>query len=281
MGIMDIFSKQKMDLFFAKRHYEQCYQQRASKIKSFRATARKDLSFKYPYSLILMNNKSRFFLLFNKADGVFSVGIFADPHVPELVFMQNDAEFDDYKNAIQNYLIQERKVRGVMTYESYNSLISAHCFSSDFRNYAEKGYHIMYEHKIEDLSGAALFLNGRQIAVSAPGNRKNTGYFAEKIYYNIINKEATHLPRICVLSLVLSFYTYCSEDQSLHHDILFMNNEDFASKNSNFDSKKDVFALRDLLSFLEQGFNTDWEHELISETNKVLGNHKRYVSSRW
>ncbi len=281
MGIMDIFSKEKWDLFFAKRHYEQCYQEHVSKIKSFRATARKDLSFKYPDSLMLMNNKSRFFVLFNKLDGLFSSGVFADPHVPELVFLQNDAEFDDYKNAIRSYLMQKIKARGVMTYESFNSLYSAHHFSSDFREYAEKGYHIIDDGKIEDVSGAALFLNGRQIAVSEPGNRKNTGYFAEVIYQNIINKKTIHLPRICVLSLVLSFYTYCSEDQSLHHDILFMNNEDLASENSKSDAKQDIFALRDLLSFIEQCFNTEWEHLLNSETSKVLGSNERYVNPRW
>lgn len=281
MGIRDFFSKQKRELFFAKRHYERCYQERVSKIKSFRATARKELSFLYPDSLMLMNNKSRFFLVFNKADGLFNVGVFADPHVPELVFVQNNSVFDDYKNAIKNYLVQNIRSRGVMSCENYASLNLRHRFSSEVYTYSRKGYHICDDEKIENLSGAALFLNGKQIAVSEPGNRKKTGYFAEAIYQNIINKKNIDLPRSSILSLALSFYTYCSEDYLLHHDILFMNDEDLVSEDSKFDAKQDIFALRDLLSVIEQCFNTEWEHLRDSKTSEVLRSNERYFDDRW
>lgn len=66
MGLFDLFNAEKRALKATKADYENCCTDRKKRLSDFRIKAREYVAFKYPHSVILMNNHFPLFLVYDK-----------------------------------------------------------------------------------------------------------------------------------------------------------------------------------------------------------------------
>lgn len=63
MGLFDLFNTEKRALVATRADYENCATDKKKRLSEFRIKAREYLTFKYPQSIILMNNHFPLFLV--------------------------------------------------------------------------------------------------------------------------------------------------------------------------------------------------------------------------
>lgn len=262
MGLFDFFKKNKRTLILTRADYELCSRKRREQLDSFREKARAYLKFKYPNSIILMNNIHTGFIILNRTMNHIHQGEFADYYAPFLAHVRPDAEYHELIEALYDYKEQ------VNLWQS-GSLIKEHefyyCHDSDWSNeFNKNGFYLKDDYRygdvidVESLFGISIYLNGIQIAFSSIWRRKSAGYFAECIFKEIINSKQSTTTGLSVITVVVGCFTIANEEcvgcetpNKIHFEIYFGNGEALSDPNYNSDSKQCIISLRDFLDYVE------------------------------
>ncbi|MFS2220884.1 hypothetical protein [Pantoea sp. B65] len=279
MGFFDILNANKRSRLIAQMNYNNCYNHMRSRIESFRSNSLRYLSFKYPDSVILMNNNFPTFLLYNKTTEEIHQGEFADKYSPLLEFIPNDEPSLSFEIATENYKNMDRL---------WNSgkLIKDHYFyknESWIRDFNRNGFYIKDSYryddpiKSDDFFGLALFLNGNIIGKSTVWNTEASGYFAEVLFDKIINTTISTTSGFSTITLVAGCFTLASEDgvgccypNKIIHEIIIGNGDRILDSNKMTNGAQAIIALRDFLNIIENkiGNNKSGVLPTISELSE-------------
>jgi hypothetical protein len=268
VGILDLFNKQKRDLWLAKADNEQCLKERRTLLNSFRSNAISELSFKHPDALFLSNPLHAKFMVHSASAGQILLGQYADYYAPFLEFVAHAANLPQWLGANADFRKQLATRDGVVradTREKFKALRSF--YREDFvEGFKRRGFAVTSSFEACWLFGGAVFLNGEQIARSTVWSPKPPGYFAEQIYKHVI--QTRHRTPTGFSNLVLKMskcHTNYGPSQ-YHYEMHFGNGDNFSDTVRPSASLKNIMELRNFLSVIERDFanpNVDGEEKRI------------------
>lgn len=286
MGLFDLFNKQKRELILVRIENDRCINERRKLLNSFRDNAKWFLKFKYPNSVILINNHCTLFVLYDKLTSHIHQGEFADYYAPFLEYVPDDSNLLEIYSAIRSFKEQwSRWQSGALIREHRHSRLYKQRWKSDFHKngfYIKDTYRYDIPIKKGDFFGFSLFLNERKIAFSSCWDPKPAGYFAESIFKHVISARHTSRTGFSMLSLVAGCIVLASEKVvgcavpgRIQYEIIFGNGDRLSDPNYTSDAKQSIVALRDLLSELENEIDGDYQYQDKSECHAILNNHER------
>lgn len=170
-----------VELRQARRAYLAAKDARQLKISSFRLAARREISFVYPDSVVLMDNLSADFLAYSRSKNAFIIGHFEKSY-PWLDHVEQTDSADAinvvlraYANAVSEY---ERVIRG----HDFSMAVSGF---SDKRTFGTKGYGFV-QIDSRRVAGGRLYKNDKLVASCSPRDGKPTGEIARALYEHVM-----------------------------------------------------------------------------------------------
>lgn len=222
MSIFDIFSKEKRERAQSIFDYDACRKHREVKLLSFRQAMRHQYSFEYPDGFILANKYCRNFIIYSKASGKLQIGDFADDFYPRIEYITEEAATEERRKEVIAYQQKLKSARGNICKSSMPKFgfVSFTDFTSHDSKVMHKGYGVFNDLSLEFIYGAALFLNGREIALSTVWDKQSSSYFAKSLQKYVIEGRPTQ-KGISAVELVIGYCSPINEHYNFRYEILF------------------------------------------------------------
>lgn len=256
MGIFDIFSKEKRDRAQSIFDYDACRKHRELKLLSFRHAMRDQFSFEYPDGFILSNQYCRSFLVYSKGSGLVQKGNFADDVYPKIEYFTVDASTSDRLKELQSYAAKVKNATGNICKDEMKRFDAETrtLYDEYKKGFIAKGFSIISEMDLNYVYGAAIYLNGRTIAISTIWKKQPSSHFSKALQKHVIEGRPTERGT-SVVELVIGCCNPINERWEFRYDILFDDGCDFSKVDDNNGYKKAIAELNAFMFAFECEIN--------------------------